>query len=195
MIYGNPTCDFMVSVAHRPVLVNHPPGFARPRIPNGSTRQTSLVSDHVPCHVPVCTLQSARPPIDLEERFRFQIQRSAYTLVAVASSIDRRSGSIFSQGLQQRIAWMITTSGPCRRPPLQQSWTWIGFIHGLDWIGSEVLSVSLFFWKRKRLRLVFSFVKMHFFVFKPTSHRAITLTLLYFNSFVVIFNWRRLELN
>ena len=46
------------------------------------------------------------------------------------------------------------------------SWTWIGFIHGLDWIGSEVLSASLFFQRRKRLRLVFSFVRMNFFGFQ-----------------------------
>jgi len=42
---------------------------------------------------------------------------------------------------------------------------WIGsnfLLKNLDWIGSEVLSASLFFRKLKRLRLVFSFVKMHF---------------------------------
>jgi len=33
---------------------------------------------------------------------------------------------------------------------------------GLVWIGSEVLSASLFFRRRKHLHLVFSFVKMHF---------------------------------
>jgi len=52
---------------------------------------------------------------------------------------------------------------------------WIGsnfVLKNLDWIGSEVLSASLFF--RKRLRLVFSFVKMHFwFSSQLVTHRAI----------------------
>jgi len=41
-------------------------------------------------------------------------------------------------GLVMQLLTLLITSASCELDELDQSWTWIGFIHGLDWIGSEV---------------------------------------------------------
>ena len=62
---------------------------------------------------------------------RYSVYQFAIWLFVITSNACLPVMLTIPQGARPR-------PGIARPKPRAQSWTWIGFIHGLDWIGSEV---------------------------------------------------------